>query len=318
MRSLILTSVFLVLACNRHPAPKPAAAPPRPMAAAPAAGQPTGMTVAGKVLERIDAGTYSYLRLDTLGGEQWAAVPKCELKNGESAVVSHAMSMDGFESKTLNRKFEHIVFGILDAPGGSGIAPGGMGQLAPHGQAVDPHAGAKMPSAPPAEIGPIKVKRATGAGAATVAEIFAKKATLKEKSVIVRGKVVKVMPGIMGKNWLHLRDGSGSDDKKDNDLTVTTDDVATVGSEVLVQGTVHTDKDLGSGYNFSVIVEDEDGEKQTFSIVGSDEIDSAGGAISWQSPVGRGLLGKEAGDTVQVRWDKGHRELTITKIKYPA
>jgi transcription elongation factor GreB len=70
-------------------------------------------------------------------------------------------------------------------------------------------------------------------------------------------------------------------------------------------------------FGATVTVEDEDAEKQTFAIVGSDEIDSAGGAISWQSPVGRALLGKEIGDTVQVRWDKGHRELTIVDISYP-
>jgi transcription elongation factor GreB len=64
-------------------------------------------------------------------------------------------------------------------------------------------------------------------------------------------------------------------------------------------------------FGATVTVEDEEGEKKTFSIVGSDEIDSAGGAISWQSPVGRGLLGKAIGDTVLVRWDKGQRELTI-------
>jgi hypothetical protein len=254
MRSLILISALCWLACNRHPAPKPVSATPPRMAAAPSAGQPTGMTVAGKVLERIDAGPYSYLRLDTLGGEQWAAVPKCETKNGEDVVVSHAMSMDGFESKTLNRKFDHIVFGILDGAGAP--VPAGAGLPAGHGQMADPHAGGKAPSAPPADLGPIAVSRAIGPNAATVAEIFGKQAALKGKPVSVHGKVVKVLPGIMGKNWLHLRDGSGSDEKKDNDLTVTTDDVATLGSVVLVQGTVHTDKDLGSGYNFPVIVED--------------------------------------------------------------
>jgi hypothetical protein len=209
------------------------------------------------VLERIDAGPYSYLRLDTLGGEQWAAVPKCELRNGEDAVVSHAMPMDGFESKTLNRKFEHIVFGILQGPGApTPAAPAGAAMPAGHGEMAEPHAGAKLPSAPPIDIGPVAVTRATGPNSATVAEVYAKKATLKDKQIRVHGKVVKVLPGIMGKNWLHVRDGSGSDDKKNNDLTVTTDDVATLGSVVLVQGIVHTDKDLGSGYNFSVVVED--------------------------------------------------------------
>ena len=70
-------------------------------------------------------------------------------------------------------------------------------------------------------------------------------------------------------------------------------------------------------FGATVTVEDEEGETKVFSIVGSDEIDSAGGAISWQSPVGRALLGKEVGDTVQVRWDQGQRELTIVEISYP-
>jgi hypothetical protein len=237
MRSPILLSALFLLACNRKPAlvAKPAIATP-PAAVASGAGQSATMTVAGKVLERIDAGTYSYLRLDTLGGEQWAAVPKCELKNGDNAVVSHAMPMDGFESKTLGRKFEHIVFGILDSAG----APAAAGTPSPHGQMAEPrggeahpgepHGGMRPASAPPADIGP--------------------------KPVRVHAKVVKVLPGIMGKNWLHMRDGSGSVDKNDNDLTVTTQDVATVGSVVLVEGTVHADKDFGSGYKFSAIVED--------------------------------------------------------------
>jgi hypothetical protein len=253
MRASILFLSIAILACNRHPAPKPAPAPP-PKASAANAGQPAGLTVSGKVLERIDAGTYSYLRLDTLGGEQWAAVPKCELKAGDSAVVSHAMSMDGFESKTLQRKFEHIVFGTLDGAGASAPPATAGGKPSPHGDMANPHAMAQ--ATPPADLGPIKVSRATGLGALTVAELFAKKAEMRDKQVRVHGKVVKVLPGIMGKNWMHVRDGSGSDEKKDNDLTVTTDDVATVGSVVLVEGKVHTDKDLGAGYSFSVIVED--------------------------------------------------------------
>ena len=70
-------------------------------------------------------------------------------------------------------------------------------------------------------------------------------------------------------------------------------------------------------FGATVTIEDEEGESKTFSIVGSDEIDSEGGAISWQSPVGRALLGKEVGDTVLVRWDKGQRELTISDVSYP-
>lgn len=70
-------------------------------------------------------------------------------------------------------------------------------------------------------------------------------------------------------------------------------------------------------FGATVTVEDEQGETHTWRIVGSDEIDGGEGAISWQSPVGRALLGKEVGDTVAVRWDQGARELTIAEIEYP-
>lgn len=254
MRSPILLSALFLLACNRKPALVAQAATAMPPAVTATQSQPPLRNVSGKVLERLDAGTYSYLRLDTLGGEQWAAVPKCESKAGDDVVVANAMPMDGFESKTLKRKFERIVFGVLQGPGGP--APAAAPAPSPHGQMAEAHGGSKPASAPAADLGPIAVTRATGPDAATVAEIFAKKASLDNKPVRVHAKVVKVLPGIMGKNWLHVRDGSGSADKSDNDLTVTTQDMATFGSVVLVEGTVHADKDFGSGYKFSAIVED--------------------------------------------------------------
>ncbi|MGD0839181.1 MAG: transcription elongation factor GreB [Polyangia bacterium] len=70
-------------------------------------------------------------------------------------------------------------------------------------------------------------------------------------------------------------------------------------------------------FGATVTVADEEGEPRTFHIVGSDEIDSTTGAISWRSPVGRALLGRLVGDTILVRWEKGQRELTITAIAYP-
>jgi len=89
-----------------------------------------------------------------------------------------------------------------------------------------------------------------------VAEVWAQKDKLKDAPVAVRGKVVKFLPGIMGKNWLHLRDGSGSREKGDDDITVTTSETAAVGDVVLVSGVVRIDKDFGAGYRYPVIVEE--------------------------------------------------------------
>jgi hypothetical protein len=83
-----------------------------------------------------------------------------------------------------------------------------------------------------------------------------KSAELKGKAVLVRGKVVKYNPGIMGKNWIHLRDGTGSPANGSNDVLVTTMSTAKVGDIVTIKGTVRTDKDFGSGYAYKVLIEE--------------------------------------------------------------
>ena len=92
-------------------------------------------------------------------------------------------------------------------------------------------------------------------GGKTVEEVYKEKDALANAKVAVRGKVVKVNPGIMGKNWLHVRDGSGGEGT--NDLTVTTAGaLPDVGEVVVVTGTVVLDQDFGMGYKYPVIVQD--------------------------------------------------------------
>ncbi len=88
----------------------------------------------------------------------------------------------------------------------------------------------------------------------TVAEVYTDKGALKGKQVKVHGKVVKFNSGILGKNFLHIQDGSGKDGT--NDLTITTQDQVKVGDQITAVGTVVTDKNLGSGYSYSVLIEE--------------------------------------------------------------
>lgn len=101
-----------------------------------------------------------------------------------------------------------------------------------------------------------KVAKATGADARTVAEVIAGRKALKDKDVTIRGKVVKVTTGILGKNWLHLQDGSGSAAKGTHDIVVTTTEVTAVGDVVNARGKVRTDVTIGPGYAYEVLVED--------------------------------------------------------------
>lgn len=92
-------------------------------------------------------------------------------------------------------------------------------------------------------------------GGKTVAEVFAEKDQLAGTEVTFRGKVVKTNPDIMGKNWLHVQDGTGA--LNSNDLTITTSaELPNVGDTVLVTGKVALDQDLGLGYQYPILIEE--------------------------------------------------------------
>jgi hypothetical protein len=210
----------------------------------PASIPPASAVVNGKVLEVKDVGGYTYLRLKTSGGETWAAVSKATVKKGDEVTIENVSVMNNFESKSLKKTFPTILFGTLGGAAGSAPSAG-------HGMAAAHSSLAKT-----ADTGDIHVPKASGADARTVAEIMTKGAELKDKPVLVSGKVVKFNPGIMGKNWIHLRDGSGSAADNTNDVIVTTANQAKVGDIVTVKGIVRTDKDFGSGYFYKVIIEE--------------------------------------------------------------
>lgn len=238
------------------PAPLPAAAVANP---SPGGDQPTpaGQVVEGKALETLEAPGYTYIRVGADGTEgQWTAVSTAPVKVGDKVRVLSQTVMTNFQSSTLKRTFPSIHFGTLDdgkgAAAGAAMPPGhpptGAGAGMPAG-----HPSAAAPAAP-VEVG--KVEKATGPDGRTVEEIFAQKAQLAGKKVRVRGVVVKATNGIMGKNFLHLRDGSGSDQAKNNDLTVTTAEELAKGQTVMLEGVLVLDKDLGAGYRYDALLED--------------------------------------------------------------
>ena len=88
----------------------------------------------------------------------------------------------------------------------------------------------------------------------TVAALNQDKAALAGKLVRVQGKVVKVNNGIMGRNFLHVQDGTG--DQNSNNLTVTSKQTAVVGEQVTVTGRVVLNRDFGAGYAYPLLVEE--------------------------------------------------------------
>jgi hypothetical protein len=91
-------------------------------------------------------------------------------------------------------------------------------------------------------------------GGITIATLFSDKKNYSGKTVKIRGKVTKVNPSIMGKNWIHLQDGTEFEGLFD--LTITSDFVPGVGSTITVEGKIALDKDFGYGYTYPVLMEE--------------------------------------------------------------
>lgn len=225
----------------------------------------------GTVLETINSSGYTYVHVDIGTEKIWAAGPEFQVKVGDSVIIPEGIPMSNYHSKTLNRDFEMVYFVGSVLVNGSAQDFSAEKQMPPNHPAINNKSGQNpmmagkqsqmsMGQSPMSSMGKKEVvdidlsgiKKA--AGGKTVAEIYNDKANLSGKEIVVRGKIVKFSPAIMGKNWIHLQDGSGS--KGTNDLTVTTAAMAQVGDSVLVRGLLTIDKDFGAGYVYKVIIQD--------------------------------------------------------------
>ena len=220
----------------------------------------------GKVVEKQDVSTYSYVRLDDgAGNEVWAAVPQTQLEIGEEIALKGGSVMTNFNSKTLNRTFESIIFasGIIrgsenmtvqTAGGASGSSSGGVQpKAAPHGMTSQSSGGS---SRAVVSFSGVKVEKSTAQNGYTVGELFAKAVDLKDRKVTVKGRVVKISPNIMGKNWLHIQDGTGDPTTNTHDLVVTSSAIAETGAIISLEGVLAAGKDFGFGYKYDVLIED--------------------------------------------------------------
>jgi hypothetical protein len=239
------------LACGRS----------RPAAAMPA----TPASLQGQVLEVLEAAPYTYLRLRTAQGELWTAVPAAPVKPGDPVTVLAQVRMDNFQSATLHRTFPAVYMGTLAgagpasaaAPAATAMPPAAMPPAAMAAMAAPAPGHGSGPAHGAAPFAPTaKVPRAAGPEGHTIAELYARQDSLKDRPVAVRARILRYMPGIMGKTWIHLADGSGKPETRDFDLTVTTQDAAKVGDVVTVKGLLHLKRDVGAGYVYPVIIED--------------------------------------------------------------
>ena len=239
------------------------------------AQQVTAAELSGTVLETMDASGYTFMNLDTGDQQVWVAIPQSEVSKGEKVSVAEGMEMKDFHSNSFNRTFESIIFspGLV---GGASLSPHGRPAPPPapaedsFAAAVEAERRASSSGAAPIEpqqgsagsMGAVvpftetEVEKADGENSFTVAEIFEQAKDLDGQKVRVRGQVVKFNANIMGRNWLHLQDGSGDPMQNTHDLVVTTTEQLSGPKVITIEGVVAADKDFGAGYKYAVLIED--------------------------------------------------------------
>lgn len=189
------------------------------------------------VKEVLNASAYTYLLVTEGEKEYWLAIPLTEVKVGKTYTYEGGMEMKKFESKDLKRTFDSVLFV-------EGI--------------VDPNA----PVATEKAIDPKTIINSTqlskgitlAKGAIPLYDLFSGRDKLEGKTVILTGKVIKFMPEIMNKNWIHLQDGTSYNGF--NDITITSLEKVKVDEIVTLKGKVVLNKDLGSGYKYDILIED--------------------------------------------------------------
>lgn len=258
----LLLPLALIAACSSPQASN--STTPGGTAPAPAAASVPDQdgTITGTVVETMNSGGYTYMRVQAGPKDVWIAATEFAVTKGESVTAPLEMPMANFHSNTLNRDFPMIYFVSQVARAGQELqsAPAATGAQMPQlppmpmsrsGAATTSSSTGAAPQAAAAAVQP----NAPPAGGLSIADTWAKRASLSGKTVTVRGTVVKVNNSIMGFNWFHLQDGSGKAGDGTNDLTVTTDALVKVGDVVTVSGTLATKKDFGAGYSYEAILE---------------------------------------------------------------
>ena len=186
----------------------------------------------------VQGNSYTYLKVKEGETVNWVATGKTEIQEGETISFKNPLEMKNFTSKELGKTFETIFF--LGK-----IYKGSIPSASEH-PAIEP---TPKPSVKKEEIAIEPVE-----GGVSIGELFSNRDAYANKVVRIKGQVTKVNLSIMGKNWVHLQDGTG--DAGSNDLLVTTQEVVSVGDAVVFEGTVALNKDFGAGYSYELLMEE--------------------------------------------------------------
>lgn len=178
-----------------------------------------------EVLEVLPTDKYVYLKVNEGPDEYWIATGKQAVHVGSKYFYREGLLKTNFESKEYNRVFDKVYL---------------VSKLVPEN-----HAKETVTSRPTSK----NITKAQGS--MTIKDFVEQASSLNGKEVQLTGECTKLNANIMGRNWIHLKDGT----MDDYDLVITSDQAIPEGHIVTLKGTVGLNRDFGSGYNYDILIE---------------------------------------------------------------
>lgn len=227
---ITMMAVITIVACDSKQRVKAPAQDPQ----APATQKSLGNAHTILVKEVIQAKSYTYLFVTEGDQEYWIATALQPIEAGMTLHYDEGLEMKDFTSKEIDKTFDSIFF---------------VGQMRGTSRTAMDAMGGKKAMELPKDISVVKI-----AGSISINELYDNKADYEGKTVTVHGQVTKFNAGIMGRNWVHLQDGTKSGDAFD--VTITTQAVVSKDDVVVFSGKVGLNKDFGAGYTYDLILEE--------------------------------------------------------------
>ena len=189
------------------------------------------------VNEILPTEKYVYLNVNEADEKFWIATGKQEVVIGEKYFFKGGLLKTNFESKEYNRVFNKVFLV-------SKLVPLKHGNPSKHGGKSEKSASKTANN--------FKLTFDHGKEFVKIADLVNNPSKYAGKKIKMTGQCTKMNANIMGKNWIHLKDGT----KDDYDMVLTSSTAVPEGHIIKVEGTVSLDKDFGSGYRYNILVED--------------------------------------------------------------
>lgn len=190
------------------------------------------------VQEVLPTERYVYMRVTENNDEFWVATSKQDIEVGKTYFFKNGLLKTNFPSEEYDRIFEklYLVSTLVSTD---------------HSQQQT-----SLPStvkvASKITIDGAPIQDVNVEGSVKIAELILNKERYAGQRIQISGTCVKINPNIMGRNWIHLKDGS----LDEYDLVITSDILIPVGHLVTLNGLVTLNKDFGAGYKYDLIIEE--------------------------------------------------------------